>query len=234
MNNQLTSLATSSLSMSTREIADLTGKLHTNVIRDFRDMCEALEIGELKFESSYLSEQNKPTLMYELPKDLTTTLVSGYSIPMRHAIVMRWIKLEAKEPQAAALPTSYREAMMLAVERYEKLEEANKVIAINGPKAKVYDEVVADKVITLRSISRMFHGVNTMKTQADLTRMGYLYKNSAGINVYAKYKDTYFSERVIEQGGFRQITVCAKGKELLSELYAAGRLTMKVGHQAAC
>jgi|TARA_R110000851_G_scaffold50311_3_gene120239 phage regulator Rha-like protein len=232
MNNQLTSLATSSLSMSTREIAELTGKEHKHVMRDFRDMCEALEIVESNFGRNYIASNGKGNPEYLLPKDLTTTLVSGYSIPMRHAIVMRWLELEAKEPQAA--PISYREAMMLAVERYEKLEEANKVIAIAAPKAKVYDEVVADKVITLRSISRMFHGVNTMKTQADLTRMGYLYKNSAGINVYAKYKDTYFSERVIEQGGFRQITVCAKGKELLSELYAAGRLTMKVGHQAAC
>ena len=232
MNNQLTSLATSSLSMSTREIARLTGKRIDNVIRDFKEVCEALEIDVLSFEEMYRDSYGREQTEYLLPKNLTATLVSGYSIPMRHAIVMRWIELEAKEPQAA--PISYREAMMLAVERYEKLEEANKVIAIAAPKAKVYDEVVADKVITLRSISRMFHGVNTMKTQADLTRMGYLYKNSAGINVYAKYKDTYFSERVIEQGGFRQITVCAKGKELLSELYAAGRLTMKVGHQAAC
>jgi phage regulator Rha-like protein len=232
MNNQLTSLATSSLSMSTREIAELTGKRPDSVLRDFRDVCEALELDPHSFVEMYRDSYGREQIQYQLPKDLTTTLVSGYSIPMRHAIVMRWLELEAKEPQAA--PISYREAMMLAVERYEKLEEANKVIAIAAPKAKVYDEVVADKVITLRSISRMFHGVNTMKTQADLTRMGYLYKNSAGINVYAKYKDTYFSERVIEQGGFRQITVCAKGKELLSELYAAGRLTMKVGHQAAC
>jgi hypothetical protein len=34
---------------------------------------QALEIGSLSFQASYLSEQNKPTLMYILPKDLTTT-----------------------------------------------------------------------------------------------------------------------------------------------------------------
>ena len=123
MTNQLTSFATTTLFMSTREIAELTGKRHNNVIADFRDMCEALEIGELKFQSSYLSEQNKPTLMYELPKDLTTTLVSGYSIPMRHKIVQRWMELEAVKP-TIAIPTTLVEALRLALEGAEKLEAA--------------------------------------------------------------------------------------------------------------
>lgn len=234
MTNTLTSFATTTLSMSTREIAELTGKRPADVMRDFRDMCEALEIAERSFASSYLDSTGRTLPMYVLPKDLTATLVSGYSIPMRHAIVTRWIELESKTDTSPALPTSYREAMLLAVERYEQLEVANKVIAIAAPKAAVYDRVVADKNMTLRAIARMLDGVNTMKTQQDLIRMGYLYKNSLGINVYAKYKDTHFSENVIAEGGFRQITVCSKGKELLAELYAAGRLTMKVNHQVNC
>ena len=46
MNNQLTSLATSTLSMSTVEIAELTGKLHAHVLRDFREVCQTLEIDQ--------------------------------------------------------------------------------------------------------------------------------------------------------------------------------------------
>jgi len=93
-----------------------------HIQRDFREMCEALEIDRLSFERIYLDSMNREQTEYVLPKDLTTTLVSGYSIPMRHKIVMRWLALEAKVAPAAALPTSYREAMMLAVERYEQLE----------------------------------------------------------------------------------------------------------------
>ena len=54
--DKMTSFATSTLSMSTREIAELTGKMHTNVIRDFREVCEALEINQLSFESVYLAK----------------------------------------------------------------------------------------------------------------------------------------------------------------------------------
>jgi phage regulator Rha-like protein len=158
MTTTLTSFANTTLSMSTRNIADLTGKLHRNVTRDFRDVCEALEIKVLSFKRVYVGGNGEQRIEYVLPKDLTTTLVSGYSIPMRHKIVMLWIELESKTDTSPALPTSYREAMMLAVERYEQLEVANKVISIAAPKAAVYDRVVADKNMTLRAIARMLDG----------------------------------------------------------------------------
>ena len=84
---------TAPLSMSTRVVAELTGKEHKNVIRDFREVCEALEIDQLSFESMYQDAYGREQIQYLLPKDLTTTLVSGYSIPMRHKIVLRWLEL---------------------------------------------------------------------------------------------------------------------------------------------
>ena len=71
--------------MSTREIAELTGKRHDHVMRDFRDVCDALEIDAPSFRAVYLAGNGEERPLFNLPKDLTTTLVSGYSIPMRHA-----------------------------------------------------------------------------------------------------------------------------------------------------
>ncbi|WP_447078211.1 Rha family transcriptional regulator [Shewanella algae] len=49
-------------------IAELTGKAHFNVCADIRNMLAQLGVGELKFQSSYLSKQNKQVTEYLLPR----------------------------------------------------------------------------------------------------------------------------------------------------------------------
>lgn len=45
--------------MTSREIAELTGKQHPHVCRDIRAMLVDLEIGESKYGSAYQDAQNK-------------------------------------------------------------------------------------------------------------------------------------------------------------------------------
>lgn len=92
------------------EIAELTGKEHFNVLIDIRKMLSELEVTALSFQVSYQDSTGRTLPMFSLPKDLTITLVSGYSVPMRHAIVTRWMELEAKAP---ALPTDLPTALRL-------------------------------------------------------------------------------------------------------------------------
>lgn len=72
--------------MSSREIAELTGKDLGHIHRDIRAMLQALSEGdapvldhvrEVKDARGYTAE-------IHLPKDLTITLVSGYNVTMRH------------------------------------------------------------------------------------------------------------------------------------------------------
>ena len=92
MTNSIALLATQSseMTMSSLEIAALTGKEHKNVLRDIRAMLEELEIGVLSFEHSYLSEQKKQMPCFNLPKRECMILVSKYSIKRRGAIIARW------------------------------------------------------------------------------------------------------------------------------------------------
>ena len=96
MTTQLSTFAASpALFMSTREIAELTDKEHKNILADVRTMFDQLGIHSAEFSAQYKDSIGRTLPMFNLPKDLTTTLVSGYSIPMRHAIVKRWFELEA-------------------------------------------------------------------------------------------------------------------------------------------
>lgn len=124
--NALTTFITTNatLTMSSREIAELTGKRHDHVMRDIRNMIVELhgEEGLPKFGDTYRNEQNGQLYPeFRLPKDLTITLVSGYNVQMRYAITKRWMELEAQ--QAPKLPTSFAEALRLAAELEELKEQ---------------------------------------------------------------------------------------------------------------
>ena len=114
--------------MSSLEIAQRTGKRHDNVLADIKKMLEELypEGGALKFQGSYLTEQNKPQPCFNLPKRECIILASGYSVNLRASIIDRWQELEDAEAQRqqAALALAQQEAQaqaQLAQEAQRKL-----------------------------------------------------------------------------------------------------------------
>lgn len=70
------------LTMSIREIAELTEKEHRNVLRDVRSMFSALNLGALNFEQTYLDVQNKEQVEYVLPKAHVFGLMGGYNVQL--------------------------------------------------------------------------------------------------------------------------------------------------------
>ena len=90
------------MTMSSVEIATLTGKRHDNVLRDIKAMLDELEIAALKFEGCYLGANGKQLPMYNLPKRECLILVSGYDTKLRAAIIDRWQQLEDAAAAAAA------------------------------------------------------------------------------------------------------------------------------------
>ena len=104
--------------MSSREIAELTGKRHDNVMADIRRMLEELGLTTTDFSGVVSVDTGNGTVRefpcFNLPEDLTLTLVSGYSVKMRHRIVRRWEELESGLAQPAATPNlmhSYTDAV---------------------------------------------------------------------------------------------------------------------------
>ncbi|HGO6122536.1 TPA: Rha family transcriptional regulator [Burkholderia cepacia] len=122
MNNGLLSFdPTQPITMSSREIADLTDKEHRNVLRDVRALLDELKLDALSFEHTYKDASNRQQTEYRLPKRETLILVSGYSVQMRARIIDRWQELEATP--ANRLPTR-TEALRLALEQSERADAA--------------------------------------------------------------------------------------------------------------
>lgn len=81
--------------MSSREIADLTGKEHKHVIRDIRVMLDALRDGPDLGHVRESKDQRGYTAEFHLPKRESMILVSGYDVHLRARIIDRWQELEA-------------------------------------------------------------------------------------------------------------------------------------------
>lgn len=88
--------------MSTKEIAELTGKRHDNVMADARKMLAELHGQDRLLSFQATVERPNPSggapiasTVFMLPKRETLVLVSGYSIEMRARIIDRWQELEA-------------------------------------------------------------------------------------------------------------------------------------------
>ena len=85
-----------SQTMSSREIAKLTGKRHDHVLRDIRNMFESLDIQSPQNWVDYKDSKGRIFQECNLPKRETLILVSGYSVTLRAKIIDRWAYLESK------------------------------------------------------------------------------------------------------------------------------------------
>ena len=98
------------VSMTSVEIAELTGKEHRNVLRDIRNMAEELNAlkTELVGEEVYKDAKGESRVMYRLDRKHTFILVAGYSVHLRakcydhiQTLERRVLQLEDQKKRAA-------------------------------------------------------------------------------------------------------------------------------------
>lgn len=116
--------------MSSVEIAKLTGKEHKNVLADTRNMLNDLGKAAADFSATAIVDgpngSKREIEVFNLPKRETLILVSGYNIAMRAKIIDRWQDLEAK--QQFAIPNTLSGALMLAAKQAEQIEKQGALI----------------------------------------------------------------------------------------------------------
>lgn len=146
--------------MTSKEIAEITGKRHSDVLRDIRNLVEQLEDdNERNFALvEYTDGKGEKRPMYELSKKGCLCLASGYDANLRMKIINRWEELEMKERKSFKVPTTFAEALRLAAEQQEKIEEQQKLIEVQTPKAEFYDDVVDSKdAIDMQAVAKVIN-----------------------------------------------------------------------------
>ena len=143
MNNLILSKST----MSSLEIAELTGKRHDAILRDIRNLLSQGVNAHNFVEVEYLDKKGEARPSFNLTKKGCLILASGYDAKLREKIIDRWEQLEtAKRNGAFQAPQNYLEALeALVISEKEKqclrADNKNKEVQISNltPKAEFAD-----------------------------------------------------------------------------------------------
>lgn len=116
--------------MSSHEIAALTEKRHDHVMTDIRKMLS--DIGKAAPEFSGTARVNGPNNsireveVFNLPRDLTVTLITGYRADLRYKVIKRLEELEAQShfdpSKFLESPAAMRGLLLTYTERVIELE----------------------------------------------------------------------------------------------------------------
>lgn len=154
--------------MSSREIAELTGKQHGHVVRDIELLNETLIEESLSIigESFYTADNGQVYREFLLTQAQTIDLMTGYNRNLRVRINRRWQELEQ---QVAApvfqIPQTLGEALQLAADQAKQLELA-------APKVAHYDKVVdRHTLLTATQVGQKIH-MSAVKLNRVLDELG--------------------------------------------------------------
>lgn len=143
--------------MTSLQIAEVTSKLHKDVLRAIREMEPAWEkISGRKFAlANYTDGQGKPRPCYSLTKTECLYIATKFNDEARAKLILRWEELE-QEAVAKALPRSYKEALEALLEEVNKREaleaesqRKSEQLDAQAPKVAFADAMLASKTCCL-------------------------------------------------------------------------------------
>ena len=205
--------------MSSREIATLCDKEHRNVCRDIENLNATYgQMGLLKIEQTpYTHEQNGQTYYeYQLTKEQTIDLITGYRADLRIRINRRWQELE--QATTPRLPQTYLEALRALADEVEAHEHTQQQLAIAEPKVQYFDKLVERNLLTNFTTTAKEFGVKRKDFVAYLLDNGYIYRDQRGnLLPYAVHVPHLFEvkEYCKDHHSGTQTLITPKGRETL-------------------
>lgn len=213
--------------MSSREIAELTGKEHRHILRDCDLLNENYERLALpKIGQGYYTHPNTGNQQHReclLTRIQTFDLMTGYNTELRIKVNRRWEELELKSRNANSIDLTDPNSILIIVQNWkedydkrikaehdlqvtsEKLDQANNRIAIDAPKVEFTDRIIStDGELEFKKVAKVLQlpfGRNILF--AKLRHDGILMRNN---EPYQSYIDLgYFNYK------YKYIDVVSKG-----------------------
>ena len=197
----MTGLIIKKETMTSLEIAEVTGKRHDSILRDIRNILSQGVDAHNFVETYYTDKSNRQQKCYTLTKKGCLILASGYDVILREKIINRWEELETKERNQYKVPQSFAEALMLAAKQQEQIEEqqrqleanSKEIVELNGaiaemePKVTYVDMILAsNETVTTTQIAQDY-GQSAKAFNVLLRNFGVQHKVGGQWVLYAKH-----------------------------------------------
>jgi anti-repressor protein len=201
--------------MTSREVAELTGKSHSHVLRDIKDEIQKLKDGKIETQtifglSEYEDSTGRKLPMYVLAKDGVLQLAARYDAVTRYKLIEM-----ANKQQTPKVPMNYKEALLALVEAEEEkerlqLETQKQQLQIEEmtPKAQFTDRLLKSKDnLLVREYAKVLQDegftLGEKKLYKWLRDNRYLMQNNEPYQKYMKYfkviertRDTMWGQKI--------------------------------------
>lgn len=203
--NQL--IVTQDLTMSSREIADLLGRQHSNIKISAERLAEK---GTIALQGSKFEHNGNWYNEWLLNKRDSLILVAQNSPEFTAAIVDRWQELESN--QAPKLPQTFAEALQLAADQAKQLELA-------APKIAFVDKCVERSTLLTASQVGQKHKLSAIKLNRFLDELGGVYNKGVkrGRVFCQSFIDKGYGELKQTEMGHSQALFTTLGEQWVNE-----------------
>lgn len=219
--NELSTMIVDGERMTSLQIAEITARLHKNVMRAIRNMEPAWEkINGRKFELvDYKDEKGETRPCYYLNKEECLYIATKFNDEARAKLIKRWKELE-EQHQKPSVPQNYLEALeslvkaekekqQLALENKQKdetiitiskanVELGNKITEML-PKVSYYDRILqSNATMTITQIAQDY-GMSAIAMNKELESMRIQHKERGQWILYAQFlKGGYVHSRAVD------------------------------------
>lgn len=164
--------------MTSLEIAEVTGKQHAHIMRDIRKLLEQgvseSNFGLTSYQQAQPNGGTKDVPMYQLTKKGCLILASGYDALLREKIINRWEELEIKEREQLEANS-------------KEIVELNGAIAEMNPKVTYVDMILASKETVATTQIAQDYGYSAKAFNVLLRNFGIQHKVGGQWILYAKF-----------------------------------------------
>lgn len=187
--------------MTSLEIAEITGKLHKHIMEAIRKMEVAWEkINGSRFRLvEYTDQKGEKRPCYQLTKTECFYIATKFNDEARAKLVLRWEVLEKKEQYQ--VPQSFAEALMLAAKQQEKIEQQQlaleskneEIVQLSAtitemqPKVSYVDTILSSKETVTTTQIAQDYGQSAKAFNILLRNFGVQRKVGGQWILYAKY-----------------------------------------------